>query len=468
MLDSVYIPEFITVHLGAPRENASNVTVSFPDYIKNVASSEIYPTWPENALRANIYAQISFALNRIYTEWYRSQGYPFDITASTQYDQKFIAGRDIFESINTIVDQIFNDYLRRQGNVEPLFAQFCNGTTVTCPGLSQWGTVTLANQGMTPYEIVQYYYGEDIDIVRNAPVQAVIESYPGYVLQFGLVEESVKFLQIRLNRISRNYPAIPKIPTINSRFDLATEQAVIAFQKIFNLTPDGLVGKNTWYKIAFIYNNVKRLSELNSEGLSLSEVSKQFPSVLRMGDTGDGVKVLQYYLSVASRFVSAVPPVAIDGVFGQKTKDAVTAFQRQYGLVQDGIVGRNTWNQLYRLVKGVGAAVPLFDLAEPVDFDGVLLRRGSRGERVGLLQEYLTVIARYDADIPAIPVTSYFGDQTYNAVIRFQQEYGLTPDGIVGKNTWDRITSVYSSLQDGMVTRFGQFPGYTINENGAG
>ncbi|MBR6709015.1 MAG: spore cortex-lytic protein, partial [Clostridia bacterium] len=146
-----YIPETVTVHLGAPDTNAPNITVSFPDYIKNVASSEIYPTWPENAIRANIYAQISYALNRIYTEYYRSRGYDFDITNSTAVDQSFVNGRDIFENISQIVDEIFNQYLRRQGAVEPLFAQYCNGTTVTCPGLSQWGTVELANRGYTPY-----------------------------------------------------------------------------------------------------------------------------------------------------------------------------------------------------------------------------------------------------------------------------------------------------------------------------
>ena len=160
-----FIPETITVHLGAPDSDAANVTVDFPTYIKNVASSEIYPTWPESALRANIYAIISFALNRIYTEWYRSRGYDFDITASTQFDQKFINNREIFENISDIVDEIFNDYVVRQGYIEPLFTSFCNGTTVTCSGLSQWGTVSLANQGFTPYEILQYYYGDNINIV---------------------------------------------------------------------------------------------------------------------------------------------------------------------------------------------------------------------------------------------------------------------------------------------------------------
>ena len=165
------IPEFITVHLGLPASNAQNVTVSFIDYIKNVASSEIYPTWPESALRANIYAQISFALNKIYTEFYRARGYNFDITNTTQYDQAFVPGRNIFGDINRIVDDIFDSYLRREGFLEPLAARFCNGTTVTCEGLSQWGSVSLANQGYLPYQIIQYYYGDDVNIITDVPVE---------------------------------------------------------------------------------------------------------------------------------------------------------------------------------------------------------------------------------------------------------------------------------------------------------
>ena len=178
MTGQPYIPESIVVHLGTPDSNAQNVTISFPDYLKNVASSEIYPTWPENSLRANIYAQVSFALNRIYTEWYRSRGYDFDITNSTSVDQAFVYGRNIYEDVDRIVDELFNDYLTKQDNIQPFFAQFCNGTTVTCAGLSQWGTVSLANQGYTPYEILQYYYGDDINIVQDAPVRINAESFP--------------------------------------------------------------------------------------------------------------------------------------------------------------------------------------------------------------------------------------------------------------------------------------------------
>ena len=267
------IPETITVHLGLPDQPAENVTVSFPDYIKNVASSEIYPTWPEAAIRANIYAQISYALNRVYNEFYRSQGYDFDITNTTQFDQKFIKGRDIYENISQIVDDIFNDYVVRQGRIDPFFTAYCNGSTSFCAGLLQWGTVELAEQGLTPYQILQYYYGDNIGIVENAPISANIPSYPGVPLRVGSSGNDVKTIQLQLNRIANNYPAIPRIPNPNGVFGVSTRNAVQEFQRIFNLTPDGIAGKATWYQLKYIYNGVKRLNELTSEGLTLEEVS---------------------------------------------------------------------------------------------------------------------------------------------------------------------------------------------------
>ena len=293
MVGTPFIPETLTVHLGPPDSAAENVTVSFPDYIKNVASSEIFPTWPENALRANIYAQISFALNRVYTEWYRSRGYDFDITNSTAYDQSFVNGRNIFDDINRIVDEIFDEYIRRQGNIEPLFAAFCDGIRVQCNGLSQWGSVDLAEQGYIPYDILTYYYGDDIDIVTDAPIQNITESYPGTPLSLGSSGGDVRIMQIQLNRISKDYPLIPKILSPNGVFGTETEDAVREFQKSFNLTRDGVVGKSTWYKIQYIFAAVTRLAELNSEGLKISDVPKQFLNDIRRGDRGKQVKVIQ-------------------------------------------------------------------------------------------------------------------------------------------------------------------------------
>lgn len=288
------IPERITVHLGRPEESARNVEVPFSDYIKNVASSEIYPTWPENAIRANIYAQISYALNRVYTEWYRSRGYDFDITNSTQYDQAYVPERDIFENISQIVDEIFNNYVRRQGSVEPYFTQYCNGTTSTCAGLSQWGTVELANQGYLPYEILRYYYGDDIDIVRNAPVQNVEESYPGIAQRRGMRSNNIRILQGELNRIAENYPAIPRIDRVNGVFGAETEEAVREFQRIFQLEQDGVVGKATWYKVKQIYDGVKRLNELDSEGVRPEELTPVVPTEVRPGETSNEVRTVTW------------------------------------------------------------------------------------------------------------------------------------------------------------------------------
>lgn len=329
----VSIPETITVHLGAPSSNAQNVTVPFADYIKNVASSEIYPTWPEQAIRANVYAQMSYVLNRVFTEWYRAQGYDFDITNSTRYDQSFVPGRDIFENISTIVDDMIGTYLTRGDSIEPLFTQYCNGTTVTCPGgLSQWGTVPLAEQGLSAEQILQSFYGSDINFVTGAPLSPNLGgSFPGVTLRLGDFSEDVRTVQTRLNRISTNFPNIPKIYPTDGVFSADTERAVRAFQRQFNLTEDGLVGQATWYRIAFIYNNVKRLSELNSEGLALSEISRQYPERLTEGMSGPGVQLLQYFLAIVGEFYDALPrwqAGQLDGVFGPQTREAVTAYQQ--------------------------------------------------------------------------------------------------------------------------------------------
>ena len=457
------IPEYITVHLGPPDSDAANVTVSFSDYIKNVASSEIYPTWPENAIRANIYAQISFALNKIYTEFYRSRGYDFDITNSTSTDQAFVYGRDIFENISQIVDDIFNDYVRRQGTVEPLFTEYCNGTTVTCNGLSQWGTVDLANQGYTPYEILQYYYGDDIDIVTNTPVEGITESVPDRLLREGLVGNDVRQIQVRLNRIAKNYPAIPKIENADGVFGADTDAAVREFQKIFNLTPDGIVGRGTWYKIQLVYNAVKRISELDSEGIPLEDVTDLFKEPLSIGDTGVQIRELQYFLEFISNYEPTVPPINIDGIFGPRTEEAVRAFQRQYGLPETGEVNAATWDRLYRAYRGIIQSLPDGYLdGTTVPYPGNPIRLGSRGENVAVIQEYLNFISQTYTEIPKLVVDGVFGAATENAVKIFQRLFGIEPTGIVGALTWSEIANLYRSLLDGSMRSKGQYPGYTV------
>ena len=350
-----YVPQTITVHLGPPGSDAENVTVSFPEYVKNVASSEIYPTWEPAAIRANVLAIISFALNRVYTEYYPSRGYPFNITSSTAYDQKFIKGRSIFENISQVVDSIFNSYIRRIGFVEPLAAKFCNGTTTTCDGLSQWGSQAMAEQGADSITILRSYYGDNIEIVTNAPVMGIRYSYPGAPVRLGDRGEAVLRIQTMLNRISRDYPAIPKVQPVDGIFGESTEQAVIKFQQIFSLTPDGIVGSATWYKLVFLYVGVLDLAELVSEGQTFyaNAIPLEFSDVVAPGDTGEEVRVIQYLLSVVSEFYSNVPPVAVDGVYGPATRKAVIAVQQMAGLPQDGVVGEQTWQALYRLYAGI-------------------------------------------------------------------------------------------------------------------
>ena len=303
-----YIPQNITVHLGPPNADAENVTVSFSDYVKNVASSEIYPTWDESALRANILAIVSFALNRVYTEFYRSRGYPFDITSSTAYDQFFVKGRSFFDNVSRLVDELFNDYLRRPGFVEPLAAKFCNGTTVTCEGLSQWGSQNLAQQGYNSVDILRSYYG-NVEIVNNAPIRGNISSYPGTPLRRGSSGSNVVVIQTELNRISQNYPAIPKIATVDGIFGSRTEAAVRKFQEIFGLEPDGIVGKATWYALVRLYTAVLSLSELRSLGQQFYAINWEYPSLLQQGDTGAKVRHLQYMLSILSEFISQIPDI---------------------------------------------------------------------------------------------------------------------------------------------------------------
>ncbi len=347
-----YIPQRITVHLGAPSSYAANVTVSFSDYVKNVASSEIYPTWEESALRANILAIVSFALNRVYTEFYRSRGYDFEITSSTAYDQFFVNGRSYFSNISRLVDELFDDYLRRPGYVEPLAAKFCNGTTAVCEGLSQWGSQGLAQQGYTTAQILRSYYGS-VEIVTDAPIADITNSYPGTPLRRGSVGPNVVVIQTELNRISQNYPAIPKVSPVDGIFGVQTENAVTQFQQIFDLTPDGIVGPATWYALVRYYVAVTDLAELRSEGQRFYANSWATADPIEQGDQGIKVEQLQYMLRVLAAYIPEIPPIEIDGIFGSATRDTVLAAQGWFGLSRTGIVDFDTWEAIYDQFSGI-------------------------------------------------------------------------------------------------------------------
>lgn len=446
-MDIPTVPRQITVHLGAPNANAENITLPFNEYIKNVASSEIYPTWPKEAIIANILAQISFTLNRIYTEYYRSRGYDFDITSTTQYDHAFKKNGEIFSNISQTVDEIFNNYIVRDGNIEPLFAQFCDGVRTQCGGLSQWGSVELANSGMNALEILKSYYGNNISLVNDAPVGENIPSYPGTPLSRGDFGEEVYRIKIQLNRIGKNYPAIPGIPYTNAAFDAPTEEAVKAFQKIFNLTPDGIVGKSTWYKIKEIYAGVKRLNELAGEGLTITEAQRVYPNALVPGTAAEAVRTVQYYLSFLSFFFENIDFVPLTGVFDAETEKAVRAFQETYGLTADGIVGRQTWNKLTSVYNDIVSSLPAdYQTVLGTVFPGKMLVLGDSGDSVRIIQENLNNISEYDPAVPKVNVTGVYDDATLSAVAVLQAQIGREATGAVDPIIWSEIITRGSGI----------------------
>lgn len=264
VLTRVVIPEFVVVHDGAPRDTtAGNYYERYKEYIKNVASGEVYATWPRAALEANILAIMSFTLNRVYTEWYRNKGYDFTITSSTAFDHKWSYGRNIFASISEVVDEMFDNYLSRPNVKQPILTQYCDGSRVTCPNwMSQWGSKDLADQGYSAIEILRYYYGDSIYINTAEEVAGVPSSWPGENLSLGSAGDAVAQMQEQLNAISNNYPLIPKL-AVDGIFGPATENAVRVFQQVFGLTQDGIVGRSTWFKIQDIYVAVTRIAELN-------------------------------------------------------------------------------------------------------------------------------------------------------------------------------------------------------------
>lgn len=463
VLDKVIIPKNITVHLGKPAASARNVTVSFRDYIANVASSEVYPTWPEQALRANIHCQISLALNRIYTEWYPSKGYTFNITNSTSYDQYYVHGRTVFDVMVRITDDIFNTYLRKRGTVNPYYSEYCDGKSVTCPGLKQWGTVTLANQGRTALQILKYYYGNDIEIVRTNNIQSIPQSYPGSPIRQGDSGTAVFTLQRQLNRITKDYPFLGKL-TVDGVFGSRMAATVRAFQKQFNLTADGMVGRQTWYKISYIYVSVKDLAELTSEG----EVSSGTLSdgtwggtVLRTGSTGSAVEQLQFWLNTLAQYESSIPSLTVDGVYGTGTANAVRAFQRKYGLTVDGVVGRATWAEVYDQFRSIQS-----DNGTPNAYPGTALREGASGQNVRLVQFWLKIARTVYPSLSNVTVDGKFGSATTAAVRRFQTYFGLTSDGVVGRTTWNKLYEVYNDIANKLLSsslRPGEYPGVLRN-----
>lgn len=463
-LTTVVIPDSITVHLGTPTEQAENVTVPFIDYIKNVASSELYPTWPEASLKANIYAIISIALNRIYTEWYRSRGYNFDITSTTQYDQAFVKGRGIFDSIDRIVDEIFDEYIVRQGRIEPFFATFCDGRIAQCNGMYQWGTVGLAEQGIIPYEILQYYYGQDININTDTPIINLQETYPGSPLIPGNTNQYVLITKMALNTISSNFPAIPKITPVDATFNESMEAAVKEFQNIFNLPVTGIIDKATWYEIRKIYVSVRRLAEISSQGVLISDIPPDLVTEIEEGQVVPKVQLVQYFLNVLSAYYDSIPSIDIDGILGPNTRAAIIEFQKTMGLPTTGLIDEKTWGTMYNSVLGILRELPPTAVALPsLLYPNVIYREGMESPGVFIIQELLSFISTAVPEIPSVELDGAFDSKTTLAVVAFQRLYGIKANGIVDEETWNRIVSVYRELRFGEVRAPGQFPGTDIN-----
>ena len=436
----VLIPQNITVHLGPPDSAAPDVTVPYTEYLKSVASSEIYPTWPESALRANLLAQNTLALNRIYTEWYRSQGYPFDITSSPAYDQAYIHNRSTFETTDELIDETFTEYIARATSLAPVFSRYCDGYISQCDGLSQWGSVELAEQYYTPLDILRYYYGDDVFTKFASVVEEIPGSFPG-TLSAGSESESVARLQYRLNRIAIDYPAIPFIEKADGVYDVQTESAVKAFQRIFGLPVTGKTDETTWYRVIYIYTAVKKLAETESENFTV--VNEGFPGrVLENGMRGLDVLRMEIYLRGISVYFGAdtIPLVTVNGVYDEETRRAVSAFQAFYGIDVTGKIDESTWNAIVSVYYDVAA-----DLSPEVPaYPGTPVRAGDAGETVKYIQNALNTVRRSVKEIPPLDVDGMFGPKTENAVKAFQKYYGLAVDGIVGPLTWAKLSAEYS------------------------
>ena len=443
------VPTQIVVHIGSPEEAGKTIIVPFPEYIKNVASNEIYPSWPEDAIKANVLAQISFALNRIYNEWYPSQGYNFDITSSPAYDQTFKEDSQFFETISQIVDDIFNNYIVKGEQIQPLFAAYCDGINTKCEGLSQWGSVELARKGLSPTEILKEYYGDNIKIIYNTPVTPNIPSYPGFPFRLGSVGNFVRELKVQLNRISNNYPEIPKIEEENIFFTKDMEESVRVFQEVFDLPVTGEVDKATWYEVKYVYNAEKKVADLKGEGILITEVEFPYGETLEEGDSGPYIRPLNYLLNFLSHFDTNIPMLNLTGEkFTEDTKEMVIAFQTIYDIESTGIVDKNTWNALVSAYNQTKEIIPEEYLYyEDKLYPGIFLSKGMTGDDILNLQNFLYTICEKTHQIPGVRVTGTFDELTEESIKSIQKRYNLPENGVVGPATWQKIIEWTESLE---------------------
>ncbi|MDF2678614.1 MAG: putative peptidoglycan-binding protein, partial [Bacillota bacterium] len=368
-------------------------------------------------------------------------GYNFDITNSTAYDQAFVPDRGIFDNISELVNEIFDEYITREGRIEPLFAQFCDGRISQCDGMYQWGSVDLANQGYAPIEILKYYYGDDVLIVTNAPVGIDEGTFPGD-LKFGDTGPYVQIAQIMLNRVGLNYPAIPQQPD-DAYFGPFMESTVIKFQEIFNLPATGIIDKGTWYELRRIFNAVNKLAELASTGLYIGSIPEE--ATLQPNTY---IQILQFFLNIISAYYPTIPDVDINGVLDPKTREALIEFQKTMNLNQTGIIDEQTSNALNSTVLSILNTLPPSSIYLPrIIFPELELVRGQNNTFVYILEQYLNFISTLKPSIPRITPNNIFDTQTETAVLEFQKLYGLPPTGRVNKETWNKVVEVYRELR---------------------
>lgn len=437
------VPNMITVHLGAPSSNARDITISFTSYISNVAASELYPTWPKNALISNIYAIISFTMNRIYNEWYKSKGYNFDITSLPAYDQTYTENRSTYENIDNIVQEIFNNYVVKGDSIQPYFTSYCDGRNTTCNGLSQWGTVVLSNQGKTPLQILKKYYGNDISIKYDAEVGDGILGYPGYDVGLGSFGNPVLLIERDLKRIRYNYPAIPEITDTLGIYTKEVEAAVKKFQEIFSLTITGIVNKATWYKIKYIYNSVKKLGELYSEGLTEDEITLLYSDKLSLGSTGIDVEYIHYFLDALAFMDPDVPRLQTNSIYSENTVTMVKAFQKKYKLPVTGEFTYNDFKTLIDIYNKILKYVPeqFKDFISEL-YPDYFLTKGMTGDDIKRFQKFLLKICRYDKSIPGVRVNGIFDDLTERSVKKIQKDYDFEINGVVGPLLWRKVVEL--------------------------
>ncbi len=450
-IKNLIIPEFITVHIGDLNKCDEIITIPFIDYIKNVACSSIYPTWRDEAIRANVYSIVSFALNRVYSQWYRSKGYGFEITSSENRDQMYVKGRNLFRNICNIVDECFDNYINIEGYNQPILAK-CVNENESKNTLSRWGSFDLAEKGFSASDILKKYYGEEINIREAQNIEGVLKKYEGTELSKGSSGYDVKIIQKELNEISKKYKGINIILDEDGIFGDNTEKAVKNFQSIFGLKVDGIVGKVTWNRISLIYSLIKKVFGYAED---IEEEQQGFRE-LKIGSKGNDVLNIQKSINYIFSEYKDLPKLKEDGYYGNETKKAVELFQQLFGLVVDGVVGKNTLDRIEYVKKNLRFLKSFLKLQldnnksnNSMDenkrnygkLEDILipLKKSDIGENVKILQRELNKLSNYYGFIEKISEDGVFGNKTESSLINFQKKFSLRVDGVFGQESLNKL-----------------------------